>query len=145
MNQKTHILLIGIDPLLLDFSSPDFASMPGLTAEKIEAGTRVALDELNTLGYLAEKCWVDLGATASETVIARLKEKSYDAIIIGAGIRVAESNFLLFEKLVNTVHAHAPQAKICFNTSPKDNVAAVKRVLEQSPRPPAGGQPQEGN
>jgi hypothetical protein len=143
MNRKPHILLIGIDPLLLDFSSPDFASMPGLTAEKIETGTGLALDELNSLGYVAEKCWVDLGTTASETVIARLKETSYDAIIIGAGIRAMESNFLLFEELVNTVHEHAPLAKICFNTSPKDNVAAVQRVLEQPPRPAAT--PQEGN
>lgn len=127
MNPTPHILLIGIDPLLLDFSSPEFAAMPGLSAEKIEAGTKAALDELNALGYDAEKCWVDLGATASETVIARLKTKTYDVIIIGAGIRAAESNFLLFEELVNTVHQHAPQAKICFNTSPKDNVAAVKR------------------
>lgn len=129
MNSSAHILLIGIDPLLLDFSSPEFASMPGLSAEKIEAGTKTALDELNALGYIAEKCWVDLGATASDTVMARLKTKVYDVIIIGAGIRVAESNFLLFEKLVNTVHQHAPQAKICFNTSPKDNVAAVQRWI----------------
>lgn len=129
MTRKPHILLIGIDPLLLDFSSPEFAAMPGLTAEKIEVGTKAALDELNSLGYVAEKCWVDLGTTASETVIGRLKETTYDVIIIGAGIRAAESNFLLFEKLVNTVNEHAPQAKICFNTSPKDNVAAVKRWI----------------
>lgn len=129
MNSTPHILLIGIDPLLLDFSLPEFAAMPGLSAEKIEAGTKAALDELNSLGYVAEKCWVDLGTTASATVIARFKETTYDVIIIGAGIRVAESNFLLFEKLVNTVHEHAPQAKICFNTSPKDNVAAVKRWI----------------
>lgn len=129
MNSKPHILLIGIDPLLLDFSSPEFAAMPGLTAEKIEAGTKASLDELNALGYVAEKCWVDLGTTASETVIGRLKETIYNVIIIGAGIRAAESNFLLFEKLVNTVHENAPQAKICFNTSPKDNVAAVKRWI----------------
>lgn len=129
MNTTPHILLIGIDPLLLDFSLPEFAAMPGLSAETIEAGTKTALDELNALGYIAEKCWVDLGASASETVIARLKTKTYDVIIIGAGIRAAESNFLLFEKLINTVHEHAPQAKICFNTSPKDNVAAVQRWL----------------
>ena len=129
MQPKKHILLIGIDPLLLDFSAPDFAAMPGLTAEKIEAGTQMALDELNSLGYIAEKCWVDLGTNASETVIARLEKKIYDGIIIGAGIRVAESNFLLFEKIVNTVHHYAPKAKIVFNTSPKDNVAAVQRWL----------------
>ena len=76
MNTTPHILLIGIDPLLLDFSLPEFAAMPGLTAEKIEAGTKAALDELNALGYVAEKCWVDLGATASGTVIDRLRRKS---------------------------------------------------------------------
>lgn len=129
MQPKKHILLIGIDPLLLDFSAPDFAAMPGLTAEKIETGTQIALDELNSLGYIAEKCWVDLGATAAETVIARLEKMTYDGIIIGAGIRVAESNFLLFEKIVNTVHQYAPKSKIVFNTSPKDNVAAVRRQL----------------
>ncbi|MES2132596.1 MAG: hypothetical protein V4506_09605 [Bacteroidota bacterium] len=127
MKDKPHILLIGIDPLLLDFSAPDFAAMPGITAEKIEVGTQIALDELNSLGYIAEKCWVDLGATAAETVIARLGKMTYDGIIIGAGIRVAESNFLLFEKIVNTVHQYAPKSKIVFNTSPKDNVAAVQR------------------
>ena len=129
MNSKPQILLIGIDPVLLDFSSPEFASMPGLTADKIEAGTKSALDELNALGYDAEKCWIDLGTTAAETVVACLRKTRYDGIIIGAGIRVAESNFLLFERMVNVVHEHAPQAKIVFNTSPKDNVAAVKRWL----------------
>lgn len=129
MKNQPVILLIGIDPLLLDFSAPDFASMPGISAEKIEAGTKAALDELKTLGYDVTKCWVDLGATAAQTVQARLAERNYDGVIIGAGIRVAESNFLLFEQLINVVHTYAPQAKIIFNTSPKDNPAAVQRWL----------------
>ncbi len=129
MKKQPVILLIGIDPLLLDFSAPDFAAMPGISAEKIEAGTKAALDELKTLGYDVTKCWVDLGATAAQTVQARLAERNYDGVIIGAGIRVAESNFLLFEQLINVVHSHAPQAKIMFNTSPKDNPTAVQRWL----------------
>lgn len=129
MKKQPVILLIGIDPLLLDFSAPDFAAMPGISAEKIEAGTKAALDELKALGYDVTKCWVDLGATAAQTVQARLAERNYDGVIIGAGIRVAESNFLLFEQLINVVHSHAPQAKIMFNTSPKDNPTAVQRWL----------------
>jgi hypothetical protein len=31
------------------------------------------------------------------------------------GIRTNPSNFMLFEKLINVVHEHAPQAKLCFN------------------------------
>ncbi|MDO3069700.1 hypothetical protein [Mycobacteroides abscessus] len=39
------------------------------------------------------------------------------------------SNLELFETVLNTVHAHAPQAKICFNTVPTDTVAAVERWI----------------
>jgi hypothetical protein len=124
---KKRILLIGIDPLLLDFSSPEFSAMPGLTAEIIEEGTKASLDEIRALGYEAEKFWVDLGETAADAVAKKLENNHYDAIIVGAGIRMAGSNFLLFEKLINTIHKHAPGTSICFNTSPKDNAAAVKR------------------
>jgi hypothetical protein len=34
---------------------------------------------------------------------------------------------MLFEKLINVVHAHAPQAKLCFNQLPSDIGEAVKR------------------
>jgi hypothetical protein len=40
-----------------------------------------------------------------------------------------KANFILFEKLVNVVHADAPNAKIIFNTLPNDTDEAVKRWL----------------
>jgi hypothetical protein len=36
---------------------------------------------------------------------------------------------MLFEKLVNVVHAHAPQAKLCFKQLPSDIADAVKGWL----------------
>lgn len=36
-------------------------------------------------------------------------------------------HLLLFEKLLNLVHAQAPGAKICFNTKPTDTPEAVQR------------------
>jgi hypothetical protein len=36
---------------------------------------------------------------------------------------------LLFERLVNVVHALAPNARIGFNTKPTDTVDAVQRCL----------------
>ena len=45
----------------------------------------------------------------------------------GAGMRAIDKNFLLFEKVLNAVHEHAPQARICFNTSPFDTAEAVQR------------------
>jgi hypothetical protein len=59
----------------------------------------------------------------------QLEQKRFDCILIGAGVRANPSNFLLFEKLINVVHEHAPQAKLCFNTMPSDTAAAVKRWL----------------
>jgi hypothetical protein len=34
---------------------------------------------------------------------------------------------MLFERLVNAVHEHAPRARLCFNTRPDDTAEAVKR------------------
>jgi hypothetical protein len=47
--------------------------------------------------------------------------------MIGAGVRTNPSNLILFEKLINVVHEHAPQAKLCFNQLPSDIAEAVKR------------------
>jgi hypothetical protein len=47
--------------------------------------------------------------------------------VIGAGVRTISTNFLLFEKVLNVVHEHAPQARICFNTGPFDTAQAVQR------------------
>ena len=56
-----------------------------------------------------------------------LSRKTFDCVLIGAGVRLDPEHFLLFEKLINVVHEYAPKAKICFNTSPGDTAAAVMR------------------
>ena len=76
-----------------------------------------------------QTCLTDFGKTAGAVVQSQLKQKRFDCILIGAGVRANPSNFLLFEKLINVVHEHAPQAKLCFNTLPSDTAAAVKRWL----------------
>ena len=68
-------------------------------------------------------------AEQSETTISRLRAKQYDCVIIGAGIRSNPKSFLLFERLVNVVHALAPKARIGFNTKPTDPVDPVQRCL----------------
>jgi hypothetical protein len=76
-----------------------------------------------------ENCLTDFGETAEAVVQSHLKQKRWDCIMIGAGVRANPSNFLLFEKLVNVVHEHAPQAKLCFNQLPHDTAEAVKRWI----------------
>lgn len=84
---------------------------------------------LNALGYDAELCLTDFGETAETVLRQRLKNKSFDCVLLGAGLRLIAQNTPLFEKLVNVVHADAPQAKLCFNTRPTDTAAAVQRCL----------------
>jgi hypothetical protein len=127
MANKKKILIIGIDPFLIDFSSPEFAAFPGLTAEKVGAGIKGSISQLNQSGYEAELCWVDFGQTASTVLEMHLKQKQFDIVLIGAGIRVPEKNFLLFEKMINTIHEFSPVVRICFNTNPTDTIAAVQR------------------
>nr|MDJ0817067.1 hypothetical protein [Desulfobacterales bacterium] len=62
-----------------------------------------------------------------DVVADALKQKSYDCVLVGAGVRLDPDHFLVFERLVNAVHRHAPLASICFNTNPGDTAEAVQR------------------
>ena len=121
------VLIVGIDPFLIDFSTEEFAAFPGLTATKVEAGVKGSIQQLNQIGYEADLCWIDFGLTAANVLEKKIKQHVFDIVLIGAGIRVPEKNFLLFEELLNVIHEHASKAKICFNTNPGDTVSAIER------------------
>ena len=127
MAGEKSVLVIGPDPTLIDFSQPGYA--PGMDATKVFAGLKSSEEELTGLGYSVEMCLTDFGETAEAVVQGRLEQRRFDCVLIGAGVRANPSNLLLFEKLINVVHEHAPQAKICFNTLPNDTAAAVQRWL----------------
>ncbi len=127
MTDKKSVLVIGLDPTLIDFSQPGYA--PGMDASKVLAGLKSSEEQLTDLGYSVQMCLTDFGETAEAVVRNQLKQKRFDCILIGAGVRTNPSNFLLFEKLVTVVHECAPQAKICFNKLPSDTAAAVQRWL----------------
>jgi hypothetical protein len=119
--------VVGLDPALIDFSDPGYP--PGMSTAKVLAGIKYYEDELSRLGYSVKTCLTDFGETAESVVQTQLAQQPFDCVLIGAGVRLNPSNFLLFEKLVNVVHEHAPQAKICFNQLPSDIADAVKRWL----------------
>jgi hypothetical protein len=80
-------------------------------------------------GYDTVSCLIDLGETAEAVTAAALRTKRFDCVVIGAGLRQPAPQLLLFEKIINLVHALAPDAKICFNTNPADTAAAVQRWI----------------
>jgi len=67
-----RILLIGIEPTLVDFSS-----MPELDAAKVSQGLQTQLQHLRDLGFDAAWCLTDLGATAEAVVRAALAAQPY--------------------------------------------------------------------
>ena len=122
MEAKKQVLLIGLEPTVVDYSR-----FPGLNAEKVMAALKADEAKLNALGYDAQLCFVDLGRTAEAVVLQKLSQNKCDCILIGAGVRTAAEHFSLFEKLINVVHQNAPSAKLCFNTNPSDTAEAVQR------------------
>lgn len=126
MKQKKSVLIVGIDPVLIDFSSPDFAPQ-NLSANRVLSALLADSERLRGLGYEVDSCLTDLGETAERVLEEKLRTKAYDSVLIGAGMRIIPSSFLLFEKVINVVHANAPQAKLCFNTKPSDTAEAVQR------------------
>ena len=125
MEAKGRVLLVGLDPDIVDYSK---SPMPGLTATKVRAAVEGDKAKLGTIGYSVKSLYVDDGKTAEAALTAELSSAGYDCIMVGAGLRIVPPYFLLFERLINVIHRHAPAStKICFNTNPSDTADAVRR------------------
>ena len=122
-----RVVLIGFDPAMVDFSDP--ALPPGMTAEKIHAGIKLALADFAGRGWHAEACFINPDETAVPTVERCVASGAYDCVVIGAGVRLPPSRLVVFEAVVNAVHRAAPQAAIAFNTRPEDSAAAAARWI----------------
>jgi hypothetical protein len=122
-----RVLLVGLEPATVDFSDP--ALPPGMSAEKIHAGVKVALADMTKRGWEAENCFINPDDTAGPVVERRLAEARYDCVVIGAGVRLPPSRLVLFEVLVNAIHRAAPGTAIAFNSRPEDTGAAAARWI----------------
>src|SRR5512145_576771 len=96
MGTKERVILIG-----LKLEVADYSNWPGLTPEKLMMELKTDQATLNSLGYDAQLCLVDLDETAETVVTQKLTETAFDCVMIGAGVRTVPDKFLLFEKLIN--------------------------------------------
>src|ERR1700722_20790399 len=106
----TRVLFVGYDPEAVDFSDP--ALPPGMTAEKVHAGIAVAMKQFAERGWEADLGFIRPDETAGPTVERQLASKSYDCVVIGAGVRLPPRGLVLFEAVINAVHKAAPGASI---------------------------------
>src|ERR1700679_318570 len=94
----------GLAPDLIDYSSPDFAQFPGLSREKLRAANDDNLAALRAAGYHVDNCLIDFDEAGADKARQWLTAKRYDAVLIGAGVRLVAGNTLLFESIVNAAH-----------------------------------------
>ncbi|MDT8914368.1 hypothetical protein [Amycolatopsis sp. PS_44_ISF1] len=119
MVRRGRVLVIGLDPVRLEEWDP-----APVQAAMVRGDAR-----FEAYGIQADTCLVALDADPEATVEAALDGGEYACVVIGGGIRGHEPLLELFEKVVNLVRVHAPDAAIAFNRSPEDSADAALRWL----------------
>jgi hypothetical protein len=122
MATTTAVLAIGLDPRFADFGA-----MPGFTPELVRAYIDAEIARVRESGFEVDTRLIAPDATAEAEVEAALRGRSFDCVVIGAGLREPPEHLLLFERILNLVHRLAPDASIAFNTTPADTAEAVQR------------------
>ncbi len=121
------VVMMGLDPTVVDYSDPAYANFPGLNADVLAAALEKDRQALVAKGYEAIWSLWDKSEGAQQKFIEDLLKYKPDAVMIGAGVRFNPALTALFETLVNLVRDHAPQARLCFNSGPYDTADAVER------------------
>jgi hypothetical protein len=125
---------IGLDPDAIDYSSPDFAQFPGLSKEKLRAANDDNVAALRAAGYRVDNCLIDVGDAGAARARQWLEAMRYDAVLIGAGVRLVAANTLLFESIVNAAHITQPDCRFVFNRAA---VATPDDIRRWYPNPEA--------
>lgn len=101
-----------------------------MTPDEIRRGLSAAQRNVEAAGFALDLCLLLDKPSDLALVETTLRATRYDAIVVGAGIRLQAKHHLLFEQIVNIVHREAPHAAICFNTTPLDTSDAVLRWIQ---------------
>jgi hypothetical protein len=119
---EPRVLVIGLDP----YRVPG----PWDPADVADA-IAVAMARFADAGIGAESCLFGLdGSDDIEAVVTEaLRSRPWEVVVIGGGVRKPEELLELFERVVNLVRRHAPDAAIAFNSSPADTLEAAARWL----------------
>jgi hypothetical protein len=118
---------IGLHPDAVDYESADFSQFNGLTRDKLSRANSDNVAGLRAAGYEADNCLIGTGEAGAEKARAWLSAKRYDAVLIGAGVRLVASNTLLFEAIVNAAHAANPECRFVFNYSATSTPDDIRR------------------
>ena len=118
---------IGLDPELIDYKSRDFAHFTGLSKQMLQKANDDNVEGLRAAGYEVDNCLIDFGDAGVEKARQWLGAKRYDAVLIGAGVRLVANNTLLFESIINAAHVAQPDCRFVFNQAAKATPDDIRR------------------
>jgi trans-aconitate methyltransferase len=121
------VLIIGEDPALIDFSAP--GAPPDMDADKVMRGLNASRDRLEQAGHDIRILLTKDAETVEALVSEALRDRHYDVVVVGAGLRTLPPLAEQFERLMNVLHRQAPEAKLAFNSQPDDSDKAALRWL----------------
>ncbi len=121
---QQRVVLIGWHP-----DAVDYAKYPQLNPANLHAALENDRKKIEQLEHHAELHFLKDAHSAAPSVADYLRANAVNVVLVGAGVRLDPDSFLVFERVINAVHRHAPQARICFNTNPNDTAQAVERCI----------------
>ncbi|MET0705090.1 MAG: hypothetical protein ABWY93_36015 [Mycobacterium sp.] len=126
------VLQTGLDPDLIDFSQPGFTQFEGTSRELLRKANDDNVSALRHAGFEVDNILIDFGDTAVDVIRDAISQTRYDAVLIGAGVRLVAGNTELFESLVNLVHTELPSARFVFNCAPDATPADIYRWFDSA-------------
>jgi hypothetical protein len=120
---KPRVLVIGLNPY----------RVPGPWDPKpVAEGIEVGMTKFVEHGIGAQFCLFGLDGSDNpeQMVAAALQSQPWECVVIGGGVRRAEEQLGLFERVINLVRCHAPDAVIAFNATPSDTYEAAARWID---------------
>jgi hypothetical protein len=126
------VLQTGIDPDLIDFTRPGFAQFAGLDKDVLRKANDDNVEGLRDAGFDVDNILIDFGETAVDVIRDAISHTRYDAVLIGAGVRLVPGNTELFESLVNLVHSELPSARFVFNCGPDSTPTDIYRWFDSA-------------
>ncbi len=107
-----------------------------------------AQEKLRSLGFEATTFVLTDDETGDARLISELQRAEYDGVAIGGYINgqdavnfpATEETTAWFNRVLNIVHANAPDSKIILVRGPEEVVSAIERVLGKRPPSFANGE-----
>ena len=120
---EPQVLVIGVDPHRMG---------AGFDPEPIAQAIKLGMATFADHGVGAQACLfgIDGSDNPDELATAALTAKPWQCVIIGVGLRKADNELLLFERMVNLAHRYAPDAAIAFNATLPEFYEAAARWLD---------------